>query len=211
MPPLLIQAFFILGTYASLLSMILIYKPAGQPLSCLQWILSGVATLFLLSALAHEFWTYFRRRPLSFGPDDQRKINRFMHRWIARGGRVAIFSHDLTWVDDQMKALLLTKAERNELEIVVPRSTGALTPLLDELRQRGARIYLYPELQYTPKSRFTIVNRGRTGPRVAVGRGVGENWRIDIFSEGEDPVFSVANDLVEVIVNLERMRQRQGG
>lgn len=129
-----------------------------------------------------------------------------MRRWIGGGGRVAVFSHDLTWVDERARRLLETKAQRNELEVFVPKRTGNVAALLDELERRGAAIYIYPELEYVPRSRFTIVNRGRVGPRVAVGRAVGDKWRIDIFSEGEDPVFAVANDLIEVIVNLNRAR-----
>ena len=134
-----------------------------------------------------------------------------MRRWIAAGSRVAVFSHDLTWVDDKARSLLQAKAERNELEVFVPRRTGNVAALLNELEQVGATIYAYPDLDYVPRSRFTIVNRGRDGQRVAVGRAVGDKWRIDIFSEGKDPVFAVANDLVEVIVNWNRLQARRHG
>lgn len=207
MGSLLIRVFFIFGTYASLVSVIFINSSPSRPPSCAQWLLLVLATALLCLAIGYEIRLYAKRRPLLFGPDEHVKINAFMHQWISRGGRVVIFSHDLTWVDDRMAALLIDKAKRNELEIVVPKRTGRVAPLLDQLEQEGGRVYVYPELQYVPRSRFTIVNRGRTGPRVAVGSGVGDKWRIDVFSEGEDPVFAVANDLVEVVVNLERLRQ----
>lgn len=207
MAKLLIQTFFMLGTYASLLSIILVSKPPGEGLSCSQLVLSGTATILLLAAVGVEFTSYIRGRPTLFQQEDHAKINNFMHRWISGGGRAAIFSHDLTWVDERITALLRTKAERNELEIFVPRRAGRVAVLLDDLEERGAKVLSYPELGYVPKSRFTIVNRGRMGPRVAVGRGVGDKWRIDVFSEGEDPVFAVANDLLEIVVNLAKMRQ----
>lgn len=202
----IIQSFVMLGTWASLIGAILIGRPTDQPLSCFQWILFGVASALLIVAVTYEVAHYILTRPTLFKSADQRGINDFMRRWIGGSGRVAVFSHDLTWVDERARRLLETKAQRNELEVFVPKRTGNVAALLDELERRGAAIYIYPELEYVPRSRFTIVNRGRVGPRVAVGRAVGDKWRIDIFSEGEDPVFAVANDLIEVIVNLNRAR-----
>lgn len=197
-----VQSFAMLGSWASLIGVILLGKPPDQTLSCLQWLLGSAATLLLVVAVGSDVAHYVRTRPMLFASRDRRGINAFMRRWIRDGGRVAVFSHDLTWVDEAVKDLLIAKAERAELEVFLPRRTARLGELLNELEAKGARIYTYAELGYVPKSRFTIVNRGRVGPRVAVGRAVGDKWRIDVFSEGEDPVFAVANDLIEVIVRL---------
>ena len=76
----------------------------------------------------------------------------------------------------------------------------------DELKEAGAKIYLYPELEHIPQSRFTIVNHGQMGARVAVGRRSGDKHLIEEFSAGEHPAFSVANDLIEVVTRLNKIR-----
>ncbi|MCI0562065.1 MAG: hypothetical protein MN733_26555, partial [Nitrososphaera sp.] len=94
----------------------------------------------------------------------------------------------------------------NELTICLPDRIA----LADELEREGARVCLYPRLGYTPQSRFTIINKDRMDSQVAVGRRIRDKHVIEEFSLGEHPVFSVANDLVEVISRLTGS-QRGGG
>ena len=202
MAKLVLQIFFLVGTYASLLSLILTLRPAEHAPSTIQTILFLLASAIFLSAVVYEIQDFVRHGPRLF--TEQRKINAFMFKWISRAGRVAIFSRDLSWVQahPRIQQLLSEKARRDELCICLPRRI----PLTDDLEREGAQICTYPELDYTPESRFTIVNRGRTGARVAVGRAVGDKHRIDKFSHGEHPAFSVTNDLIEILTRLNRLR-----
>lgn len=50
------------------------------------------------------------------------EINDYMYNWISKGGRVVIFTRDMSWASDaRIKDLLLRKAELEELSICVPK------------------------------------------------------------------------------------------
>lgn len=190
------------GSFASLFSLILTIWPMNQPLSRLQLALFVVALLLFLFVIGYEIQDHVRHGPRLF--TNLRKINDYMYNWISRGGRVAIFSRDLSWAgESRIKELLLSKARRDELCICLPKKI----PAVEVFEREGAQICVYPELDYLPESRFTIVNRGRMGARVAIGRAIKNRHRIDEFSQGEHPVFSLANDLVEIVERLNRLRR----
>lgn len=120
-----------------------------------------------------------------------------MLRWISSGGRVVIFSRDMSWAHDEaVCSVLKDKAARNELTVCLERSIK----LTDELRNCGATIITYGHLNHIPRSRFTIVDFGREGARVAVG--VHQNGRhvIQEYRDGLDPFFAVAEDLVRLLI-----------
>jgi hypothetical protein len=135
---------------------------------------------------------------------DEQGIRDFLFAWIGQSGQTAIFSRDMTWVkDDDMRSLLLSKAQRGELTIVLPRSI----PLSDELGSRGAEIILYPELDYVIRSRFTMVNLERADTRVAIGTTVdGGLVSVEKIAVGEHPSFFLALDIVELLRRYGRQR-----
>jgi hypothetical protein len=67
------------------------------------------------------------------------------------------------------------------------------------LKQRGARIHTYQRLRHVPRSRFTIVDYGLEGARVAVGAKLGGRHVIQEFQSGSHPFFAVAEDLVKFL------------
>ena len=185
------------GSFASLCSLLFLFRPTTAPWTVFQGMWLGLAILLLLGAVAHEVRESRASGRLSLGTDAE--IRDYMFKWISRGGRVAIFSRDMSWVrDEEMMELLREKARRDELTICLP---GEIF-LADELRRCGARVCLYPQLRYTPQSRFTIINKDRMDSKVAVGRRIKDKHVIEEFSLGEHPVFSVANDLVEVVIGF---------
>jgi hypothetical protein len=120
-----------------------------------------------------------------------------MCRWVSSGGRVVIFSRDMSWAnEDQVRRILLEKAESGELTVFLEHAI----PLTDELRERGATIVTYQSLGHIPRARFTIVGYGREGARVAVG--VHENGYhvIQEYRNGFHPFFAVAEDLVRFLI-----------
>lgn len=127
-----------------------------------------------------------------------RAIRDYMFAWVKEGGRVAIFSRRLGWVDDdEMRELLLKKAERGELTIVIPKPVL----LSNELAQAGAEVIHYGESGYTIRSRFTIVHRERTDTAVAIGRKGRDGKHIvrEFKTSDEEPAFWLAEDLIEIL------------
>ncbi len=192
-----VQVLATIGSLASLIGAVFAVRPPGQPLSTTHQVLIGLGIILTTVALYSQAKGFWANRPIRLATDAQ--IRDYMYRWISRGGRVAIFSRDMSWVrDDDMKNLLKEKSRKNELDLCLPNRIG----LSDELEREGAHIHVYPQLNYTPQSRFTIINKGRMDAQVAVGRRIGEQHVIEEFSVGQHPTFFIADDLVEIVMRL---------
>lgn len=149
-------------------------------------------TCILFSAsMLFDLKEHLRRRPKRFRK--QEAIVAYMKKWLSVESRAVVFSRDLSWVDADVKQLLLRKAARDELTICVPTPNA----LALELQGAGATIVAYTKLKYVPKSRFTIVNDGRSDARVAIGKQVSGVHVVEEFEQGEHPVVDVIQDLVE--------------
>ena len=88
----------------------------------------------------------------------------------------------MSWAQtNETRQLLFDKATVGELIICLPQETS----LTDELKESGAEVWTYNALESEPASRFTIVQYGQEGSRVAVGRRKGDYHVIDHFSAEE--------------------------
>src|SRR6266571_3685379 len=94
-----------------------------------------------------------------FARTDSEGIKRYMHDWIQHGGRVAIWTRDMSWAQNaQTRRLLREKAERRELILCLPEPNE----LARELSAAGAEICAYGAQHLeSPASRFTIAFFGR--------------------------------------------------
>ena len=202
---ILVRLIITAGSLASLFGLVFLLQPHGETLTTLQSWLLGVGVCLVIAVFGLQIWDYFRKRPKSMTRESQ--IRDYMYKWISRGGRVAILSNDMSWVrDEEMKELLRSKAHNDELSLCLPKEIE----LSQELEQEGAQVHTYPELKYIPLSRFTIRNRGRMDAQVAVGRRYGETHVIEEYSLGGHPIFSVADDLVNIIIKFDEWKQQQG-
>lgn len=177
---------------ASVIGVLFIFWPARH-LTAYQGAVVAVLTGVFVLAAALDIRDRWKRQPRRY--KNERDINDYMFRWISRGGRVVIFTRDHTWAHEpRIRELLTTKARRDELTICLPVETE----LARDLARVGAEILAYPELNYTPASRFTIINDGRNDGAVAIGRQIEGVHTIQEFPTG-DPVFAVTRDLVEIL------------
>ena len=159
-----------------------------------RWFVLIVPLIALLSVIGIVFLHPSSTRHF-FALDDKRGIRDYMFRWIKNGGRVAIWTRDMSWVDDeQMKQMLRDKAKSGELIICLPKANE----YTDSLKQQGADVVTYGAWD-SPLSRFTIANYNRDNSRVAVGIGVDQLHIIEEFSRRDkNPNFSLAHDLVRL-------------
>lgn len=152
-----------------------------------------VATVTIVPGVAMIFWPDHSIR--RYDLHDTQKINRYLFQWIDKGGRVAIWTRDMSWVDQsEMMPMLCKKAEDGELIICLPRRIEKS----DQLESHGAEVIAYGTLD-TPSMTFTIANYGRRGSRVAVGSRSGNKHIIQEFSAEEHPAFHLASDLVRLV------------
>ena len=189
-----ISAISIIGSFASVSGVViplLILQPGlpwwAKVLITLSGLLMIVAVIWVLKpdAATHTYRV-----------SDQAGINRYLYRWIDSGGRVAIWTRDMSWAEGaKMAELLRRKADRRELIICLPRDI----PKSDGLKQIGAEVFAYGTGHATD-SRFTIVNYGQAGSRVAVGRRSDNRHVIQEYSAADEhPAFYMAQDLVRMV------------
>jgi hypothetical protein len=177
-------------------------SPKDWPWWVLALLVLAVAAFIMLIAL--EVLDRPRRRVYVIG--DAEGIKRYMHQWINHGGRVAIWTRDMSWAQNPETHQLLTKkAQQNELILCLPEVNDFAAALADA----GAEVCAYGKGQADlPASRFTIAFYGRDGARVAVGRAEGDTHVIEEFSAGRHPAFHMAADLVTLARALQGRRKR---
>jgi hypothetical protein len=187
-----------LGTMTSVVGLVVTLWPTdGMSHWTRFWLVASlVLMLWMFVADLRHHW---RSRPRAYKTKEA--INDYMFGWISRGGRVVIFTRDMTWATERrISALLLKKARAGELSVCLPSPI----PFSEELRNAGAEVSTYRELGYVPTSRFTIINADRLGAQIAIARPTDGVHIIEEFNEGDHPVFAVAKDLVEIVRKLSR-------
>lgn len=194
----------LIAAFASMFSLFIVFLPSPQSLPSWAIALLVVTIIAFIVLLILEFTAHRGHR--AYGKRDIQGIRRYMHSWIEHGGRVAIWTRDMSWAQNpETRQLLTEKASQNELILCLPETNA----FARELSDAGAEVCAYGRhLLEAPASRFTIVFFGRDGSRVAVGRAEGDTHVIDEFSVGDHPAFHLAADLVTLARALNARRDR---
>jgi hypothetical protein len=191
---LLLRVFTLIASYFTIVGVALPFLPQPKDMSSLMIILLVLSFIALLVVVVLEIRT--RRGRQIYMKSDKDAIRKYLHEWIEHGGRVAIWTRDMSWADNTAtQQLLRDKAQARELIICLPQKTS----FTRELESQGAEICAYDGSEYDPSSRFTITEFKRVGSRVAVGRTEGEFHIIDEFDSADHPAFYLAEDLVAVV------------
>lgn len=156
----------------------------------------GLLTFALITMLGFLIWyeisTSTGKRVYSLSNTEG--IKSYMLHWIENGGRVAVWSRDLSWVDDEAKSLLKHKAAKGELILCLPEAIE----LSKELAESKAEVHYYGStFKEDTNARFTIAFYGRDGSKVAVGRTKADKHVVEEFGSGEHPAYYLAHDLVK--------------
>lgn len=163
------------------------------------WHFVGLASyvLVVLWITISEISNHMKGAPKTF--KTEKGINEYMKNWVSSGGRTAIFSRDMSWArDPSTKQVLINKSRKEELILCVEKDNE----LILELKSNGATVIHYGNY-HVPRSRFTIVDYGKEGARVAVGVGKGGVRLVREYDNGTHPFFGVAEDLVKFIQSVE--------
>ena len=185
---------FLFGSAASIITLFVSVLP--DPTTYPWWGVALLAIGAILIVLLAGFEFFDRPQSHVFQRGDNKGILKYMHDWIEHGGRIAIWTRDMSWADNEKtKQLLNIKAERRELIIFLPSEI----PLSQNLSEAGAEVFYYGTHRLDPPgSRFTIAQFGRDGSSVAVGRLRGDTHVIEEFRSGDHPAYYIASDLVEL-------------
>ena len=170
------------------------FNPDITKFSIFQIVLLTFTVMGIVFMIFWDIYSYLKSKPKLYRTT--KEIDKYMYDWISRRGRVLIFTRDMSWATSiEIKKLLMDKASRNELEICLPNPT----PLARELAAAGAEVHTYESFKDSPYSRFTIIRYGKDDARMAIGRNVDGLHRIDEYSYGSDPIFSIAYDLARIV------------
>ncbi len=180
------------GTVSSVIALFVNFLPEIEKMPW--W---GIALLVLAAFLAGTLGIlemFERPKRRIFRKQDTAGVLKYMHEWIKHGGRVAIWSRDMSWANnEETKQLLELKAQRHELLLFLPSAN----PLSGQLESSGAEVVYYGASRLeSPGSRFTITHYGRDGSSIAVGRARGDSHVIDEFHSSDHPAYQIAADLI---------------
>ena len=92
--------------------------------------------------------------------DDE--IKEAMKKIIKMQGKICVMSRDLSWVDCEVKACIISKAPN---VLVFAEKETALTK---ELQEKGVEIKYYGCWDFEPKTRFTVIRYNTNTPQVAI-------------------------------------------
>lgn len=160
------------------------------PVAISVWLLLGLSAI----AVAWDVLEYVRRRPRVYPPKSE-EIVRYLAKWLGSGGRAAIFSRDLSWATDpDVLEVLRSKARAGEILAFVAR----VTPEMSELVKGGAELFEHARPQISLKSRFTVIDYGKAGSRLAIGIVEDGNHVIREYGPSDHVVMALAADLLEL-------------
>jgi hypothetical protein len=159
-----------LGSLVSLVAFVFVFLPQPVKLEGLALVLVFVtvvlAAISVLLEWASEMALHRHRK--IFEQIDSTGIKQYMRHWIGHSGRAAVWSRDLSWVnDDETRSLLVSKAKSGNLDIYMPSHNE----VGEALKAAGAAVHIYGDgAIQVPESRFTIAFFGNGGSKVAIGR-----------------------------------------
>lgn len=194
----------LIASFASMAGLLVVFLPA--PSDWPWWVVVILIVAIGAFTLLMILEIYDRKGLRVFAKTGSEEIKQFMHDWIFNGGRVAIWTRDISWAQNlETRRLLTEKARRKELILCLPE----ITEFASELEAAGAEVCAYgKDVLESPASRFTIAYFGRDGARVAVGRAEGDTHIIEDFGMGRHPAFHLAVDLVSIARALKGKRKR---
>ncbi|MCL6424056.1 hypothetical protein Bequi_11815 [Brachybacterium sp. JHP9] len=123
------------------------------------------------------------------------KILKYMTRLLSTNEQCVISSNDLSWVKNEAEIALINKARDGSLHLLMP----APNSLSKTLTSQGAVAYYYGTDGNRFRSRFTLINPGRSDARVAIGYGTKDAHRIQIIQAKDNPALHLVEDLYDFI------------
>jgi hypothetical protein len=159
-------------------------------------VLIGVGGYVVSQKLAESNIEKFKYK----SPRGELEIREAITKFISHGQDAAIFSRDLTWVNDEVLIMLTRKASSGELALFMP----VPVPLSEKLVESGAVAYYYGDLLSDPTSfdgipRFTLVRPNTDNSELAFGSRRGDVHTIYYSRNAADPALSLAKDMYRLL------------
>ena len=89
----------LVASFASMAGLLVVFLPSPKDLPSWAVALLVLAAFFFVVLVVFEF--HDRRGPRVYAKADAEGIKRYMHAWIEHSGRVAIWTRDMSWVQNR--------------------------------------------------------------------------------------------------------------
>jgi hypothetical protein len=161
----------------------------------------GAVGIILIGAQGYlDIWgksRKFRRFRNQDNSKGRRAVKDYMDKLLAKGENIAIFTRDMSWVDDNTEVLLTQKAQKNNLTVFMLKAND----LSSRLSSAGAVVYYYEAVtgDRPMMSRFTLINMGRSQPELAIGHRNEDVHTIEMFSSSRDYALTLAQDMFSLL------------
>jgi hypothetical protein len=126
-----------------------------------------VGVLLLIFVIIYTIHEHKKEEPIVLR--NHNDVNNYLHKLIKTQGVIHIFSRDLSWVTPDIKETM--KKKSSDLYVCVKKEISLTT----ELKENGANVYYYGDLEYEPESRFTIIRANKSEKQVAIATTKSEN------------------------------------
>ena len=142
-----------------------------------------------------------KKRNTLFLEDDKKGIASYLTNFINSGESVAILSHDMSWISDENKQMLINKSKKKELLLLLPHET----PEVEELKKYGAVVRTFGNMLNDPahvlvKSRMTVINWNKAFPKLTYPiKKDGLHYNFEF--ENGDPANQLAMDLINLLIS----------
>lgn len=192
----ILPLFNTLAGLASLVSIYVYFFPAEQRQPIPHWATAAALLFIVILILRHQWSTAKQEMHRTF---NDKGIDKYMCKWVSRPGRALILSRDLSWgTRDAARSALQAKARARDLIIFMHSETD----LSRSLAELGASVSYYGSSDFTPKSRFTILNYGRDCPRIAVGTTKWDKHLVYEYDIGDHPITALSDDLINLLARV---------
>ena len=130
----------LVASFASMAGLLVAFLPSLKDLAWWAVALLVSAAFFLAVLVVLEFLD--RRGRQVYAKVNTEGIRKYMHDWIEHGGRVDIWTRDMSWAQNpEARKLLVEKARSRELILCLPKSNK----LAEKLEAAGAEVCAYGE------------------------------------------------------------------
>lgn len=95
---------------------------------------------------------------------NEEEIKNQMQKLIKIQGKICIMSRDLSWVTPEIEATITHK--RDSMLLFAQQSTE----LTKRMVNNGASVFLYGDMGFEPRTRFTIIRYNQSYPQIAIAK-----------------------------------------
>jgi len=190
---------FIIGNLGCLSSIIALFFINYSELNWWKTTIIIFGVCCAIGIIIYSIIEYYREKPIVCKNDSE--TQEYLKDWINTDGKVTVLSRDLSWVDNNIKAIM--KGKCADINIFAQKETS----LTKELIASGCNVNYYGN-NFEPKSRFTVIRANKISKQIAMSTEIKSKMRNKrIIHETKNLLYDEwLHSLSDDIINLLELR-----